>query len=73
MSKKTISDEERREVAAERLRIRRRELVKDASFIDEIALYFPGEGYRKVTLPPMGELKEMDEKQGAAERERKND
>lgn len=58
MSRKMTSDEERREVAAERRRLRNRELVEDASFIDEVALYFPGEGYRKVTLPPMGELKE---------------
>lgn len=37
---------------------RRRGLVEDAAFIDEASVYFPGEGYRKVTLPPMGELKE---------------
>lgn len=52
------SDEERRRAEAERRRLRNRELVEDAAFIDEVALYFPGDGYRKVTLPPMRELKE---------------
>lgn len=43
---------------AERRRMRGRGLVEDAAFIDEASVYFPGEGYRKVALPPMGELKE---------------
>lgn len=43
---------------AERRRRMGSGLVEDAAFIDEASVYFPGEGYRKVTLPPMGELKE---------------
>ena len=50
--------ETRERSKAERRRRRVRELVEDAAFIDEASVYFPGEGYRKVTLPPMGELKE---------------
>ena len=49
-----------REAAAERRRSRACELVEDAARLDEVALYFPDEGCRKVTLPPMGELRRDD-------------
>ena len=51
-----------REAAAERRRTRRSALVEDAAGLDEVALYFPGEGFRKVTLPPMGELRRDDDR-----------
>lgn len=47
---------------AERRRRRGSELVEDAACIDEVALYFPGEGFRMVTLPPMGELRRDDDR-----------
>lgn len=50
--------ETRERAKAERRGRMGRGLVDDAAFIDEASVYFPGEGYRKVTLPPMGELKE---------------
>lgn len=50
-----------REAAAERRRRRGSELVEDAARLDEVALYFPGEGFRTVTLPPMGELERRDD------------
>lgn len=50
--------ETRERAKAKRRRRMGRGLVDDAAFIDEASVYFPGEGYRKVTLPPMGELKE---------------
>ena len=55
---KAMRAETRERAKAERRRMRSSELVKDAAFINEASVYFPGEGYRKVTLPPMGELKE---------------
>ncbi len=50
-----------REAAAERRMRRGSELVEDAARLDEVALYFPGEGFRTVTLPPMGELERRDD------------
>ena len=47
-----------REAMAERRRRKGLGLVEDAAYIDEAPVYFPGEGYRIVALPPMGELKE---------------
>lgn len=49
------------EAAAERRRRRGSELVEDAARLDEVALYFPGEGFRTVALPPMGELERRDD------------
>lgn len=50
-----------REAMEERRGRRGSELVEDAACIDEVALYFPGEGFRTVTLPPMGELERRDD------------
>ena len=51
-----------REAMEERRGRRGSELVEDAALIDEVALYFPGEGFRMVTLPPMGELRRDDDR-----------
>lgn len=51
-----------REAMAEHRRRRGRELVEDAAYIDEASVYFPGEGFRKVSLPPMGELRRDDDR-----------